>query len=489
MTFTTPQFLLFFALFIGLYAWTPRSARKGALLGASYLFYGAWSVWFLGLLVGTTLFDWQVGRWLGQTNDATRRKRLITASIVANLSVLGFFKYANFFVDSSAGLLSWVGVAVDPHFIGVVLPVGISFYTFQSMSYTIDVYRRDLPPAKTLVDFALYVTFFPQLVAGPIERATHLLPQCERVGTDADPALETGFVNTWDAWGLIALGAFKKVVLADNIAPLVEATYADPASTHGAAMWLGTYAFAAQIYCDFSGYSDIAVGVGRLLGFDLMQNFRAPYAADGPSDFWRRWHISLSGWLRDYLYIPLGGNRSGEVRARLNLLWTMLLGGLWHGAAWNFVLWGAYHGLLLVIFRPEALQRFADALPAQPLVRLVRRVAFFHLTCLGWALFRAESLADCQAVFARLLFVEGWAGVDWLGEVARSGEGGRLALVFALVVGIVGVHLARRDDPSAAVRALGRWPIAARWALAAALLLACVLFAPEKPPPFIYFQF
>jgi D-alanyl-lipoteichoic acid acyltransferase DltB (MBOAT superfamily) len=489
VTFTTPAFLLYFVVFLSVYAWTPPRSRKGVLLFASYVFYGAWSLWFLLLLIGTTLFDWQVGRLLGRTDDAGRRKRLIAASVVANLSVLGFFKYVNFFVDSASGLLALAGVQTDPQVLQIVLPIGISFYTFQSMSYTIDVYRRDLPPARTLVDFALYVTFFPQLVAGPIERATHLIPQCERVGTEADPVRATGLTNRWDAWGLIALGAFKKVVIADNLAPLVELTYADPENTLGPAMWLGTYAFAAQIYCDFSGYSDIAVGIGRLLGFDLMQNFRAPYAADGPSDFWRRWHISLSSWLRDYLYIPLGGNRSGEARARLNLVLTMLLGGLWHGAAWNYVLWGAYHGLLLVVFRPAFLRAFAERLPAQGAVRVLRRLAFFHLTCLGWALFRAESLSDCGAIFARLLFLEGWSGGAFFDAVRASGEGPKLALLTALIVGLVVVHNLRREDPSSAVRVVAHWPLAVRVLCVLLMLAACVAFAPEKPPPFIYFQF
>ena len=296
------------------------------LLVASYAFYGAWDWRFLGLIVLSTVVDYVVGMSLAATGDPRRRQFLVTASIVANLGILGLFKYAGFFAKSLVGLGASLGVEIPAFALDVVLPVGISFYTFQTLSYTIDIYRGTLKPTRRFLDFALFVAFFPQLVAGPIERASRLLPQ----------VLQPRHV-TWEKFGsgswLILWGLFKKVVIADNLAFLVNAVYATDASPTGWQVVAGTVAFAWQIYCDFSGYSDIARGLARLMGFELMVNFNLPYAARSPADFWRRWHISLSTWLRDYLYIPLGGNQGGALRTYRNLGLTMLLGGLWHGAA------------------------------------------------------------------------------------------------------------------------------------------------------------
>jgi D-alanyl-lipoteichoic acid acyltransferase DltB (MBOAT superfamily) len=335
-----------------------------------------------------------------------------------------------------------------------------------------------LAPASTLRDFLLYVAFFPQLVAGPIERAEHLLPQLADLRR---PPLAGG-------WTLIALGAFKKAVIADRMAPLVAAAYADPSTAYGPALWLGTYAFAAQIYCDFSGYSDIAVGIARLLGIELTQNFRSPYAADDPSDFWQRWHISLSSWLRDYLYIPLGGNRGGAGRTARNLALTMLLGGLWHGAAWNFVLWGAYHGALLLLFRAPIVQRWTRWAGFPPII-LLRRICMFHIVCLSWVLFRAETLSACGALWSRMLDFGGWELGAWFGELGASGEARYLALMFAVIVAIVALQNALRADSKALATALERAPAPARLAVIVALFVGAVLLCPETPPPFIYFQF
>jgi D-alanyl-lipoteichoic acid acyltransferase DltB (MBOAT superfamily) len=289
-------------------------------------------------------------------------------------------------------------------------------------------------------------------------------------------------------WTLIAIGAFKKAVIADRMAPLVAAAYADPGTAYGPALWLGTYAFAAQIYCDFSGYSDIAVGLARLMGIELTANFRAPYAAADPRDFWQRWHISLSSWLRDYLYIPLGGNRGGAWRTARNLLLTMLLGGLWHGAAWNFVLWGAYHGALLLLFRAARLERWTRS-AAPPALALLRRLLFFHVICLSWVLFRAETLAACRALWSRMLDLPRWQVAAWIGEVRASGEGRYLTLMFAVIVGLVAVQNLRRADSAALAAALGRAPQAVRVLTVVALLVSAALLCPEAPPPFIYFQF
>jgi alginate O-acetyltransferase complex protein AlgI len=483
MSFTSPAFIVFFLLFFWLWPGLRGRPRQLFLLGASYLFYASWSAPLLLLLVGSTLLDFSVARAIGGSEDPERRRRLLAVSIVGNLGVLGFFKYYGFFVESAAAGLHALGLDVGTSTLSIVLPVGISFYTFQTLGYTIDVHRRHLAPCTSLLDFALYVAYFPQLVAGPIERAGHLVPQLQRLADPQPPRAELS------GWGLIALGAFKKVVIADNLAPLVDGVYADPSHALAPALWLATYAFAFQIYCDFSGYSDIAVGVARLMGVSLMQNFRAPYTALGPAELWQRWHVSLSTWLRDYLYVPLGGNRRGPWRTARNLLLTMLLGGLWHGAAWHFVLWGGYHGLLLVIFRPAAWTALYQRLPLRPLVDLVRWLVFFHLVCLGWALFRAPTLHDCGVVLGKLLDPRGWQLGAWLGEVQASGEGRMLALLGLVMLALLLAQRAARNGSEVWVARLWRLPAPLRFVVVVVLFYACVLLAPEAPQPFIYFQF
>ena len=484
MIFTTPQFALFFAIF--LWGWTIAQGRgrKWLLLIASYLFYASWNPKFLILIIGSTLIDFYIGRRLAGSDDHRVRRRLVWISVSANLGALGVFKYFNFFIESAAAALTAIGLEASIPALEIILPVGISFYTFQTMSYTIDIYRRQLDPTDSLLDFSIYVAFFPQLVAGPIERARRLLPQIETL--DEREADHTG-------WGLIAIGCFKKVVIADNIALLVDAAYADPSAAAGPALWIATYAFAVQIYCDFSGYSDIAVGLGRLMGIQLVQNFEAPYAAAGPSEFWRRWHISLSTWLRDYLYISLGGNRVGRWLNLRNLMLTMLLGGLWHGAAWNFILWGAWHGLLLVIFRPDALQALGETVDAIPyvgrLARWFRRLIFFHLVCIGWAFFRAETLSDCGALMNGMLNISRWDWAAWTSQVSSSGMGGWLSLSGVMMVFIIVAQMVWPVGSNQVVRRLWRAPQWARFAVVIVLLYCAMIAAPETPPPFIYFQF
>ncbi|MBU1432490.1 MBOAT family protein, partial [Myxococcota bacterium] len=393
-------------------------------------------------------------------------------------------KYFNFFIDSAITGLAALGFKAHAPTLSIILPVGISFYTFQTMSYTIDIYRRKLAPTPKLLDFALYVAFFPQLVAGPIERAAHLLPQL--VNLDDRKADLSG-------WGLIALGVFKKAVIADNVAALVEMTYTQPQDVYAPALWLGTYAFAIQIYCDFSGYSDIAVGLGRLLGLDIVQNFKAPYAAEGPSDFWRRWHISLSSWLRDYLYIALGGNRGGWFYVRRNLMLTMLLGGLWHGAAWNFVLWGAWHGLLLIALRPRIFSDLRAWMDRRWWSRwgglILRRFAFFHLVMISWALFRAASLKDSLIVVGKLIDFTAWDLSGWLQAVSASGEGRYLAMMAGGMAALVLLQNLWPVGSHRLVALLWRAPAPLRFVVIVALLYSAALLSPEKPPPFIYFQF
>jgi len=338
-------------------------------------------------------------------NESYRRKFFLATSIISNLSILGFFKYFNFFTDNMI-VLSESLFGVTPGFwtLNVILPVGISFYTFQTMSYTIDVYRKEMNASKSLLEFGTYVSFFPQLVAGPIERGKQLLPQFQEVR----PSLN------WDIWRgavwLIVWGLFKKVVIADNLSGVVNDTFGPYDSlSHGGEvpqdglrLLFGIYAFALQIYCDFSGYTDIARGVAKLLGFNLMLNFKLPYFATSPSSFWRQWHISLSTWLRDYLYIPLGGNRGGTLRNYRNLFLTMLLGGLWHGASWTFVIWGAYHGLLLIAYRLSGLRTEKGAYSWW--VMGILGIIMFHFTCMGWLIFRAQNVTTI-GVFLESIFL------------------------------------------------------------------------------------
>jgi len=484
MLFNSAVFLQFFAAFLLLY-WLVRNslaARNLLIVVASYLFYGWWApertpslsestnyalglLWhcrFLGLLVATSLFDFLVGLGLAKLTTPRQRKLLVAASVAANLSVLGFFKYCNFFIQSVSTALDHLGLDVSLPTLNLVLPVGISFYTFQSMSYTIDVYRGQLAPTRRVTDFLAFVSFFPQLVAGPIERASHLLPQFQQTRVITRAMLEEG------VW-LILWGLFKKVVIADNCAPLVEIVYGNAAYT-GPAVLLGTVAFALQIYCDFSGYSDIARGTARVLGFDIMWNFHIPYAATSPREFWRRWHISLSTWLRDYLYISLGGNRRGLGRTYLNLIVTMLLGGLWHGAAWNFVLWGLWHGAGLVA------QRITGGSELRKTLRMLSWAGTMVFILYGWLLFRADSLTQVAAMTRALA---DFSFPPWTSSFALN------LTVFSLPLVLMEswMTVARNQLVPLSL------PTPVRSLLQGVMLVAIVIFWERKEVPFIYFQF
>ena len=398
MLFNSFEFLAFFAVVYAAYLALSRSHRGQnlLLLGASLVFYGWWDWRFLGLMLLSIAVDWTLARAIDASDDATRRKRLLLVSVATQLTILGAFKYFGFFAHSLALALASLGLEVHAPTLSLVLPVGISFYTFQTMSYTIDVYRRAVAPVRRFTDFALFIAFFPQLVAGPIERATHLLPQILRPRTLTWDDVHTGVF-------LVLVGLFKKVVIADNLALVADEVFNHYTQYQGVDTLVGALAFTFQIYCDFSAYSDIARGSARLLGFDLMVNFRLPYFAVSPADFWRRWHISLSSWLRDYLYIPLGGNRLGEWRTYRNLGLTMLLGGLWHGAAWNFVLWGGFHGLLLVLYRlGEQARAGKPPIHLRGLALPLRVLIMFALTVVGWILFRSHSLDQLWQMLTRI---------------------------------------------------------------------------------------
>lgn len=475
MLFNSGVFLQFFAAFLLLY-WLVRNhlrARNLLVLTASYVFYGWWDWRFLLLLFFSSSFDFAVGLGLGRLAAAPPRRWLLGASIAVNLLILGFFKYYNFFSASLAELLARLNLPVQPWSLSIILPVGISFYTFQSMSYAIDVYRRQLQPTRSYLNFLAYVAFFPQLVAGPIQRANHLLPQFEKTLLISRAMVEEG------VW-LMIWGMFKKVVVADNLAPLADLGFGGSSFT-GPSVLLGTLAFALQIYGDFSGYSDIARGSARVLGFDIIWNFDLPYAATSVRAFWRRWHISFSSWLRDYLYISLGGNRRGRARTYLNLMLTMGLGGLWHGAAWNYVLWGLWHGVGLVAQR--AWQDVTGPAPATApnqgsscFARGLGWLATSIFILYGWLLFRAGSWNQIQAMTRALL---DWTPPAWTLSFVLN------LLCFSAPIVLLETWQVRRRNRLVALTLPRPW----LGALEGALLIGILLFWEKKKLAFIYFQF
>ncbi len=444
MLFHTSEFFIFFGIFFLFYLFLSRHlyAQNILILAGSYLFYAAWDERFLALIVISTVTDYLAGlgaagkrislvsgvkaslylllicfvafyntfstswiylvelvfflaigwlfAYLLLSFDAKiQRKAWLAASLIVNLGLLGVFKYFDFFAESLIQFGEQLGVDIDWVTLSIVLPVGISFYTFQTLSYTIDTYKKRMQPTERFIELAAYVAFFPQLVAGPIERAKNLLPQFFEKRQISKDKLYSGLILFF--WGM-----YKKSVIADNLSPLANTVFSNPSSMTSGELWVGLLAFTFQIYCDFSGYSDMARGIARMMGFELMVNFNLPYFSRTPSEFWNRWHISLSSWLRDYLYFSLGGNRAGTFFTYRNLMLTMILGGLWHGAAWNFILWGFYQGTILVIYRflmiDEQLKKLSGTSLQILLLNLSMGTLFFLLTMLGWLIFRAENL-------------------------------------------------------------------------------------------------
>ncbi len=399
MLFNSLVFLGFICVVFLVY---PRLRLRGQnlfLLAASYVFYGYWDWRFNFLLLTSTIVDFVIGKKLHVSDNPGRRNLLLLASVGVNLGILGSFKYFNFFLDSAASLLSAIGLEPNLPVLRIILPVGISFYTFQTLSYTIDIYRKKIEPTRNFIDFALFVSFFPQLVAGPIERAANLLPQICRPRRITKERVLTGL-------NLVLLGYFKKIAIADTMAPIVNGVFADPSGMSSGQILTGVYAFALQIYGDFSGYTDIARGISRMLGFELMENFNAPYLSRNITEFWRRWHISLSSWLKDYLYISLGGNRLGKARTYINLMLTMFLGGLWHGAAWTFAVWGLLHGLLLAghkrILGDNKIDTSWPGTASGWIADIVKIFVTFHTVVLLWVIFRAEDFSGAVALLKGL---------------------------------------------------------------------------------------
>ncbi|HET7695341.1 MAG TPA: MBOAT family protein [Vicinamibacterales bacterium] len=470
MLFNSWEFALFLPAVLAAYYMLAHRAQNRLLLAASYVFYGWWDYRFVTLLAFSTTFDFYLARRIDATEDRRRRKRLLVLSCVSNLTLLGVFKYFNFFTDSFAAAAAALGVPLDMPTLRIILPVGISFYTFQSLSYIVDVYRRDLRATGSLVDFALFVSFFPHLVAGPIVRATKLLPQIQMRRAITWDHLSSGVV-------LILIGLFRKVAIADTVAPFVNEVFARPGTESTANLVIGVYLFAIQIYCDFAGYSEMARGIARLFGIELSENFQQPYFSTSITEFWRRWHISLSTWLRDYLYIPLGGNRHGAAATYRNLMLTMLLGGLWHGANWTFVVWGALHGAYLAghkLLLGDRRDARADA-GGFGLRAAAGLAITLHLVCIAWIFFRAETFGQAWQYLAGIASLRGAPRADLIAVLA--------AALFMLVPLDLAQRKVRTSTPVLA------WPWPVRAAVYAAMVLAMFALRTDESIPFIYFQF
>jgi alginate O-acetyltransferase complex protein AlgI len=465
MLFSTLPFFVFLIVVLALHYLSPRPLRKYILLAASYYFYMSWNPKFIALLLSLTAIDYAAALWIARTSGA-RRKLFLIVGLAANLGFLGFFKYYNFLGDNLALLLNRPSHAFA---MAIILPLGISFHTFQSMSYIVDVYRSEQEPIRNPVDYALFIAFFPQLVAGPIVRAREFFSDFYAWVAPKSEEILQG--TLW-----VLLGLAKKMALADQFAQIADSYFSNVAAHPGAiSAWRGVIAFALQIFFDFSGYTDMAIGMALLLGFHFPQNFRRPYLAFSITDFWHRWHMSLSRWLRDYLYISLGGNRKGTLKTYRNLMLTMLLGGLWHGASWNFVIWGAYHGGLLSVERMAG-RRFFEQRPNLPLY-LLRAMLTFALVCVGWVFFRAATVGDSRYIVGQMFsLVPVHSDIlfpRWLVYMVI------FSLIFALI-----------EERWEFTERLARAPA---WVYATAvvvLLLAVELIGvTDKQIPFVYFQF
>jgi alginate O-acetyltransferase complex protein AlgI len=467
MLFVESRFFVFFLVVFLVHWLLPwHRARKVWLLAASYVFYAAWDWRFLGLILASTAIDWFAGRGVFRAAEHTRRRRLwLIVSLAGNLGLLGFFKYYNFFVESAAALLGSVGFEVSAPILAIVLPVGISFYTFQTLSYTLDIHFGRLKPTDSLLDLALFVGFFPQLVAGPIVRAIQFLPQLEAKKRFADVPVRT-------ALAIFFFGFVKKTCFSDHLAPIVDQMFADPAGYDAASAWLGTVLFYLQLYCDFSAYSDMAIGLALLLGFQLPLNFDFPYFTRSIGEFWQHWHITLGSWFRAYVYIPLGGNRRGVGRTHVNLLVVFLLSGLWHGAHWNFVIWGFIHGAFIV------LERIGLGAWLERRSVWTRRLYVNLVWILSLTFFRSADVEAALACLTRMLWPFGASDpalaslppVWWLA-----------CLGFLLVHGTM-----KRELVTRALARLPDWAFAATLGAAAALAMPWVA---TTYTPFLYFQF
>jgi len=479
MLFNSVHFLVFFPVVVAIYFALRDRYRWIWLLAASYYFYMSWRPGYVVVIWLLTIVDYVAGIRIADAPTRERKRQFLALSLVANLGLLAVFKYFDFFNDTLSSVLGFAHIRYVPPVLDLVLPIGISFHTFQAISYTVDVYKGRVRPERNLGYFALYVAFFPQLVAGPIERAGNLQPQI-RQRHDFDYALAA------DGLRLMLWGFYKKLVVADRVALYVNSVYERPEAHTGPQLLVATYLFAYQIYCDFSGYSDIAIGAAKVLGYRLSTNFSFPYAAHGVGDFWHRWHISLSTWFRDYVYIPLGGSRVSSWRVYSNLMVVFLLSGLWHGANWTFVAWGGIHGALLVVEHATAgVRRRFDTLVGLDRALVLRRaisvLVTFHLVVFAWIFFRAESLRDAMTIVGRIFTIPG--------STLAVGDVGMDELLFAIGAIVVLEIVQAAQRRMSLNRFVKRQPMLIRWSLYYAVVIAIVLFGRFDEREFIYFQF
>lgn len=492
MLFVTPEFAIFFLIVAMTYFILPHRWRWVLLLAASYYFYASWNINYLSLIILSTFVDYAVGYFLGKTpfEQQNKRKVLLALSVVTNLGILFTFKYYNFFTGSLISAFESMGYSLDIQNLKLLLPVGISFYTFQSMSYTIDIYRGRLEPEPNFGIFATFIAFFPQLVAGPIERARNMLPQFYEKH-------EFSYVRAVEGFRLILWGAFKKVAIADRSAVVVNAVYGAPDEYSGLSLILATVFFAIQIYCDFSGYTDIAIGVAKVMGYDLMLNFRQPYFAKSIQEFWQRWHISLSTWFRDYLYIPLGGNRVSFGRYLLNIMIVFLVSGLWHGAGWTFAIWGALHGFYMVIeasMRHLKITILPNSTPNWIRDNIARGWTFLLVT-FAWVFFRA---ADIDSAFYILSNMFRGSGKDIISTFDGAALSSSLQMLITLVaIAILLVYdvvdsMAMEKDSSSITQRMSNWSTLIRWGLYYGIVsftIVAFVLSIGSLNDFIYFQF
>ena len=495
MLFNSFEFLIFFPSVVALYFLLPHRFRWVLLLLASYVFYMFWRVDYAIILVVSTLIDYTTGRMMAQYADDEKKKRKpwLWVSLISNLGILFAFKYYNFFGTAAEDLSTLLGMNYAAPVFKLLLPMGISFYTFQTMSYSIDVYYGRVKAERHLGIFALFVTFFPQLVAGPIERAGNLLDQLKQ-------RHEFDYQRVTDGLKLMGWGLFKKVVIADRLAVMVNQVYNNPESYEGIPLMLATFFFALQIYCDFSGYSDIAIGAAQVMGFRLMENFKRPYFSKSISEFWGRWHISLSTWFRDYLYIPLGGNRVVKWRWYYNLFIVFLVSGLWHGANWTFIVWGALHGFYLIFAEMTKKQRnsLVDRLGFTKwptLYNLLQVSTTFALVCLAWVFFRANSIGDAWYITTHMFsgFVES------IMKVGFNVDGFRykwllleqpiieIIVSFGFIISMELIHYIQRQRSVRKI--VSQFPFIYRWSLYSFFIFVLLFFGKFTSSEFIYFQF
>lgn len=477
MLFTSFEFLIFLTAVFALWRLVPEAGKGLVLLGGSYVFCGWWQPWFLLVLGFCTLVSWVAGRFMARVLDVKQRKWVLIGAVVVNLVPLLFFKYANFFNESLYGVLAFGGWPYSAPRLDLLLPLGISFYTFQAVSYCADVYRGRVAADSGLVSFALYMSFFPRLVSGPIERAGNLLPQLTRANRFSSQLFASGV-------RLFMWGVFKKVVIADRMGMYVDMVFADPGVMAGKTALLGAWMFSLQIYCDFSAYMDMAVGCGRMFGIELSRNFNFPYMARSIGDFWRRWHITLTSWFRDYVYIPLGGNQVGDRKWVRNILAVFLLSGLWHGAAWTFVFWGGLHGAFYLAGRYTGRirdrVRRAVGLSGNP-AAVWQVVVTFQLVSLAWVFFRAETIGGAFSLIRNMF-------VQWDLPVRMMASQFSTALAFAAAVGFIGIEVVSFWAAKKQIDVVGVMPAVIRYPGYAVLLIGISLLGVSSNQ-FIYFQF